>query len=78
MIVRLYLSGQLSPLTGEAADEAATKAQQTGVPYVFEVYDPSAPPAEAYSRFGNDRALLAVPPDIPIHDKVSRMLGRNR
>lgn len=51
------LAEEISDRHGDLADEA----EAHGWPWLIEVYDPAAPPHEAYVRFGTDRDGMVSP-----------------
>ena len=66
---RVYVAGRLRleewitdpDLAASAAERHATVARSTGDPWLLEVFDPDAPPGDAYIRFGTDGDGMVAP-----------------
>jgi hypothetical protein len=83
--IRLFVAGSLADETWtddprEAPRIAAVHQRQAGAAdragkrWLVEVFDPDAPPAEAYLRFGTDSAGMTAPLDVLGTDLLDAVL----
>jgi hypothetical protein len=54
-----------------AAVKHAAVALDTGEPWLVEVFDPEAPAAEAYMRFGTDTAGMVDPSAVSLDEVIT-------